>query len=70
MLKSRELLGIVLDNKLKYDKHVENICHKASKTLNALAKVTNHSLNNKINQLHERCLRIIYNAKIQILRNC
>ena len=86
-------MGIVLDNKLKFDKHVENICQKASKKLNALARVTNYmelpkrrilmnaffkaqfnycpavwmfhnrSLNNKINRLHERCLRIIYNDK-------
>ena len=39
--KSKKLLGIVLDNKLKFDKHVENICQKASKKLNALARVTN-----------------------------
>ena len=91
--KSKILLGIVLDNKLKFDKHVENICQKASKKLNALARVTNYlelpkrrilmnaffrvqfnycpavwmfhncSLNNKINWLHERCLRIIFNDK-------
>ena len=91
--KSKKLLEIVLDNKLKFDKHVENICQKASKKLNALARVTNRmelpkrrilmnaffkaqfnccpavwmfhnrSLNNKINRLHERCLRIIYNDK-------
>ena len=40
--KSKKLLGIVLDNKLKFDKHVENICQKASKKLNALARVTNY----------------------------
>ena len=34
--------GIILDNKLKFDKHVENICQKASRKLNALARVTNH----------------------------
>ena len=91
--KSKKLLGIVLDNKLKFEKHVENICQKASKKLNGLARVTNYmelpksrilmnaffkaqfnycpavwkfhnrSLNNKINRLHERCLRIIYNDK-------
>ena len=91
--KSKKLLEIVLDNKLKFDKHVENICQRASKKLNALARVTNYialpkrrilmnasfkaqfnycpavwmfhnrSLNNKINRLHERCLRIIYNDK-------
>ena len=39
---SKKLLGIVLDNKLKLDKHVESICQKASKKLNALARVTNY----------------------------
>ena len=29
--KSKKLLGIVLHNNLKFDKHVENICQKASK---------------------------------------
>ena len=86
-------MGNVFDNKLKFDKHVENICQKASKKLNALARVTNYmelpkrrilmntffkvqfiycpaasmfhnrSLNNKINLLHERCLKTIYNDK-------
>ena len=90
---SEKISGIILDNKLKFDKHVENICQKASKKLNPLARVTNYmelpkrrilmnaffkaqfnycpavwmfhsrSLNNKINLLHERCLRIIYNDK-------
>ena len=91
--RSQKLLGVVLDNKLKFDKHIENICQKANRKLNALARVTNYmelpkrrilmnaffkaqfnycpivwmfhsrSLNNKINRLHERCLRIIYNDK-------
>ena len=90
--KSKILLGIVLDNKLKFDKHVENICQKASKKLNAFAKATNYTklpkrrilMNacfkaqfnhcpavwmfhnrslNKINRLHERCLKTIYNDK-------
>ena len=91
---SEKSLGIILDNKLKFDKHVEIICQKASRKLNALARVTyymelpkrrilmnafflklsftfcpavwmfhSRSLNNKINRLHERCLRIIYNDK-------
>ena len=91
--KSQKLLVVVLDNKLKFDIHVGNICQKANRNLNALARLTNymelpkrrlllnaffkaqfnycpvvwmfHSrfLNNKINRLHERCLRIIYNDK-------
>ena len=90
---SEKNLRIILDNKLKFDKHVENVCQKTSRKLNALARVTNYmeilkrrilmnaffkaqfnyspavcmfhsrSLNNKINRLHERCQRIIYNDK-------
>ena len=39
---SEKMLGIILDNQLKFDKHVENICQKASRKLNALARVTNY----------------------------
>ena len=92
--RQQKLLGIIFDNKLKFDKHVENICQKANRKLNALSRVTNYmelpkrrilmnaffkaqfnycpviwmfhsrALNNKINRLHERCLRIIYNDKL------
>ena len=78
---------------MKFDKHIENICQKANRKLNALARVTNYmelpkkcilmnaffkahfnycpivwmfhsrSLNNKINRLHERSLRIIYDRR-------
>ena len=37
---SEKLFGIILDNKLKFDKHVENICQKASRKLNVLARIT------------------------------
>ena len=50
--KSRKLLGIVFDNKLKFDKHVENICQKASKKLNAPARVTSYV------ELPKRCFLI------------
>ena len=90
--RSQKLLGMVLDNKLKFNKHIENIFQKSNKKLNALARVGNYmelprkhilmnaffkaqfdycpvvwmksgSLNNKINRLRERCLRIICNDK-------
>ena len=97
--RSQKLLGIVFDNKLKFDKHIENISQKAKRKLNALARVTNYmelpkrhilmnaffkaqfnycpviwmfrscSFNNKINRLHERCLRIIYNDKCSIFED-
>ena len=34
-----ELLGIVIDNQLKYKKHIENLCKKASFTLHALCRI-------------------------------
>ena len=40
--KSQKLLGIVFDNKLKFDKHFENICPKGNRKLNALARVANY----------------------------
>ena len=33
------LLGIILDNNLKFDKHVSNICSKANTKLSALTRV-------------------------------
>ena len=39
---SEKFLGIILDNQLKFDKLIENICQKASRKLNALARVTNY----------------------------
>ena len=34
-----KLLGIMLDNNLKFDKRVSNICSKANRKLRALARV-------------------------------
>ena len=38
---SKKLLGVTIDNKLIFDKHVDNICKKASRKLNTLARVVN-----------------------------
>ena len=86
--KEKEILGMNLDKNLKLDIHVESICQKANRKLNALARIANYmelpkrrilmntffkshftycpaiwmfhnrTLNNKINRLHESCLRI------------
>ena len=100
---SKKLLGVTFDNKLKFEKHINTICQKANRKLNALARITpymeltkqhilmiaffdsqfnycpliwtfhSRNLNNKINRLHERCLRVIYNDKTssfeQLLEN-
>ena len=86
-----KLLGIIIDSKLSFDKHIQQICSRASAKLKALARIApfmnitkrkilmnaffnaqfsycpltwmfhSRKLNNKINKLHERCLRIVYN---------
>ena len=88
--KSVKLLGINIDNKLDFNKHVLTICNKVSLKLHALARIShlmsidklklimkafiesqfsycpliwmfhNRTLNNRINRLHERALRIAY----------
>ena len=89
--KSEKMLGILIDNSLKFDNYVAEICRKASRKLTALARLTiilpfgkikilmtsffisqfsycpliwmfyNRKTNEKINKLHERSLRILYN---------
>ena len=88
-----KLLGNTLDNNLKFDKHVSNICSKANRKLSTLrvAKFLpfkkrrilfkafiesqfkycplvwmfhGRQINDKINKLHERALRIVYNDTI------
>ena len=88
--KSVKLLGITIDNKVKFNEHVTKVCIKANQKLHALKRIARyldseklriimktfiesqfnycpltwmfHSrrLNNKINKLHERALRIVY----------
>ena len=70
--KSKILLGIVLDNKLKFDKHVENICQKASKKLNALARVTNYMELPKRRILMNAFFRVQFNycPAVWMFHNC
>ena len=88
--KYEKLLGVNIDSKLSFEKHLNIICGKARAKINALGRVAPfmniekrrtimnaffnsqfsycpliwmfHSrlINNKINRLHERCLRIVY----------
>ena len=37
---SKKLLGVTFDNKLKFEKHINTICQKANRKLNALARTT------------------------------
>ena len=44
----QKLLGVLIDNKLTFDKHINNSCAKASQKLNALCRVSSFmSTNNK-----------------------
>ena len=88
--KSVKLLGVTIDNELKFNEHISNMCKKANLKLHALARISHlmdkeklrllmkafiesqfqycpliwmfhsRSLNNKINRLHERALRLVY----------
>ena len=92
--KHKKLLGITIDNKMKFEEHVSNLCTKASQKLHALARVSafmnfkqrriimksfinsqfgycplvwmfhSRNLNNRINKIHERALRLVYNDNI------
>ena len=91
---SVKLLGITIDNHLKFDKHISLLRTKANRKLSALARISyyltfhqkrtlikaffesqfrycsltwmfhSRQSDNKINLLHERALRIIYNDQI------
>ena len=84
------LLVVTIDSNLSFEKHINNLCKKASQKLNPLARISGYinlqkrrvimksfitsqfgycplnwmffskRLNNKINSIHERALRITY----------
>ena len=85
-----KLLGVTIDNKLRFDTHLSEICQKAENKLSALTRIfrflsfdkrrllvkaffesqfkycslawlfCSRTTNNKINSLHKRALRLIY----------
>ena len=85
-----KLLGLVIDKKLNFNKHLETICKKTSAKVTALARMVkiipfekkrllmkafiesqfsycpliwmfcSRKMNNKINYIHERALRLVY----------
>ena len=86
-----KMLGIIIDRKLYFKKHLEGIIKKARRKVNVVSRITtymnlakrkllmnlfftsqfnycslvwmfhNRTIDNKINRLRERCLRIVYN---------
>ena len=87
---SEKLLGVTIDYKLNFEKHLSKVCDKASQKLNALARISSYmninqrkrimgafiscqfgycplvwffcsrKINNRINRIQERALRIVY----------
>ena len=85
-----KLLGVTIDNKLRFDSHLSEVCRKAENKLSALTRIfrflsfdkrrllvkaffesqfkycslawmfCSRTTNNKINSLHKRALRLIY----------
>ena len=85
-----KLLGVTIDNKLRFDTHLSEVCRKAENKLSALTRIfrflsfdkrrllvkaffesqfkycslawmfCSRTTNNKINSLHKRALRLIY----------
>ena len=43
----QKLLGVLIDNKLTFDKHINNLCGKASQELNALCRVSSFMSTNE-----------------------
>ena len=89
-----KLLGVTIDNSLKFDCHINNICTKANQKLSVLSRIRkilnikqrriifksffesqfkycpliwmfcSRKANTRINKLHERALRIVYEDNI------
>ena len=97
--KQAKILGITIDNKLKFSTHIDHICKTASQKLNALHRVSgvmceskksllissyvksqfqycpliwmfcSKTSMKKINRIHEKSLRIIYNDYVSDYNN-
>ena len=48
------LLGEIIDNKVKFEKHIGNTCQNATRKLTALAKLVNYVDLSKIMHSYER----------------
>ena len=40
--KEEDVLGLTIDNKLKFDSHIKNICRKVGQKLSTLLRITNY----------------------------
>ena len=69
-----KILGVIIDNKLKFDPHLRSICKKAAQKLRVVNRIpslldpqkkvwvfSSRRSNNLINRIHEKSLRTVYN---------
>ena len=55
-----KLLGITIDNQLKFDRHIKNMCKEAGKKINALARIAPYLKENKRKTFNENfCFDIL-----------
>ena len=47
---SQKLLGVVIDDQLKFELHIGNICQNVNRNLNALARLTNGTKYSRVDQ--------------------
>ena len=67
---SKKLLGITFDCKLKFNKHIEDICQKASQKLNALARLAPYMGTNKKRILINAFFKLQFNYCPFVLMCC
>ena len=68
--KAKKLLGINLDKNFKFDIHVESICQKANRKLNALARIANYMELPKRRILMNAFFKSQYSLIIDLLFGC
>ena len=70
-----KILGVIIDNELKFDPHIRSMCKKAAQKLRVLNRISSlldpekkrlravkkSHFNYLINRIHERPLRTVYN---------
>ena len=55
--KEEKILGVIIDNKLRFKSHVKNLCKKASQKVWALSRL--------INYLNDSDKKMLFNALIK-----
>ena len=51
-MSSAKLLGVTIDDKLHFDEHIDNICKRASRQINAIARISKHLKKKTLHMLY------------------